>query len=72
MLVQRALASQPPLPVRHSSTSVQVRPSSARTYPAPQEHAKPPALLVQVWSPPPLSVWHSSTSSQPWPSPPRV
>ena len=62
--MQVALASQPPLLVRHSSTSVQVSPSPVK--PALQAQVRLPGVLVQVAFAlqPPLPEAHSLTSTQ--------
>ncbi len=64
VLAQIAFGSQPPLPERHSLTSVQVRPSPE--YPVAQVQVHEPGVLVQTpagaAAQPPKFVRHSSTS----------
>ena len=67
--ISTAFIAQPPLFVRHSSTSAQVRPSPVK--PAWQAQVRDPGVLVQValTLQPPLLVAHSFTSVQVTPSP---
>lgn len=64
VLVQVALAEQPPLFVAHSSTSVQVTPSPVK--PLLQAQVREPTVLVQAAFAlqPPLFVAHSLMSTQ--------
>jgi hypothetical protein len=69
VLVQVALALQPPFPVKHSLMSLQVSPSPEK--PDLQAQVLPPEVFVQVAlvSQPPLPVAHSLMSLHVSPSP---
>lgn len=64
VLVQAALAEQPPLLLEHSLTSVHVSPSPVK--PVLQAHVRDPGVLVQVAcaAQPPLALAHSLMSTQ--------
>jgi hypothetical protein len=69
VLLQIALAAQPPLLVAHSSMSAQVTPSPVK--PGAQVQDRAPGVLEQTAFAlqPPLPTEHSSMSVQVWPSP---